>query len=65
MHASCTYDEQLGKSVCKCDKGYEGDGKSCQLAPECLSDESCGAYALCDGGTCSCQNGFERDFSDL
>jgi nidogen (entactin) len=52
--------------VCICDSGYEGDGKFCQLAPECLSDEDCGHNSACDdGGVCVCQKGYERDNSDF
>lgn len=64
-HASCMYDENVGKSVCKCDKGYEGTGKICQLAPECQQNSDCGANSLCDAGVCICADGFERDTGDL
>lgn len=65
MHASCVYDELVGKSICKCDKGYKGDGRVCQLAPECTESEDCKKDSLCDNGVCVCKEGFERDISDL
>lgn len=65
VHATCVYDEVVGKSICKCEKRYEGDGKQCHLAPECLQNEDCTQNSLCDDGVCVCQEGFERDISDL
>lgn len=65
IHASCAYDEIIGKSICKCDKGYDGDGKICHPAPECHYNEDCGANTYCDYGICVCEKGFERDISDL
>lgn len=65
VHASCTYDENVGKSICKCDKRYEGDGKVCHLAPECREDAHCTENSHCDDGICLCNKGFERDISDL
>lgn len=64
-HATCLYDEVIGKSVCKCDKRYEGDGRVCHLAPECVQNEDCTQNSLCEDGVCVCQDGFERDISDL
>lgn len=51
--------------MCKCDKKYIGDGKSCQLAPECTADEECSENSHCFEGVCMCNEGFERDTSDL
>lgn len=65
IHASCSYDEHVGKSICKCDKGYEGNGFACRLAPECEYNEDCGSNTICDAGVCICAQGFERDISDL
>lgn len=65
MHASCAYDEHIGKSICKCDYGYEGDGYVCNLAPECKTDDVCGANRICEAGICVCAQGFERDISYL
>lgn len=50
--------------MCQCDKGYEGDGYSCQLAPECKNDNDCGINSVCDETLCVCREGFERDISD-
>jgi len=61
----CTYVEELGKSACVCEKGYEGDGKYCILAPECKINEDCTLNGFCDDGICICREGFERDLSDL
>lgn len=63
-HASCVYDELIGKSVCKCDEKYEGDGKSCNLASECYVDKDCGLNAFCSDGVCVCNEGYERSISD-
>lgn len=65
VHASCVYDELIGKSVCKCDKKYEGDGKSCRIGPECLENENCSENTHCEAGACICNEGYERDSSDL
>lgn len=65
MNAQCLYDEIVGKSVCKCNKKYEGDGKTCQLAPECASAEDCVENSNCSDGVCVCNEGFERDISDF
>lgn len=65
IHASCIYDEHIGKSVCKCIQGYEGDGRSCQLAADCSQDEDCKENAHCLDDVCICNDGFERDVSDL
>lgn len=65
VHANCLYDETVGKSICKCDKGYDGDGKFCQVAAECQQSEDCGQNTFCDAGVCVCQVGFERDTGDL
>lgn len=66
VHAACVYDELIGKSVCKCDKKYEGDGRTCQLAPECELSTDCTDNSYCSSGVCVCNDGFERDaISDL
>lgn len=65
VNAQCLYDEIVGKSVCKCNKKYEGDGKTCQLAPECVSSEDCVENSNCSEGVCVCNEGYERDISDL
>lgn len=64
-HATCTYDESIGKSICKCDRGYQGSGQTCSPAPECEVNDHCGENSLCENGICSCMPGFERDLSDL
>lgn len=62
----CQYDVQLGKSVCRCDKGYEGDGiRYCDPEPECRRSEQCNENAVCNQGTCECTEGFEKGHSDL
>lgn len=63
VHATCNYNEQLGKSVCDCVRGYNGDGHHCQLAPECETAAHCGDNAFCDSGVCQCLEGFERDLT--
>lgn len=37
----------------------------CHLAPECRNDSQCTENAHCQDGVCLCNNGFERDISDL
>lgn len=64
IHASCVYDELIGKSVCKCEKKYDGDGKTCQLAPDCSLNEDCSDNSYCSDGVCVCNEGYERDVSD-
>lgn len=64
-HADCKYNEAIGKSECVCNRGYEGDGFRCQLAPECQEDVHCGQNAVCDNGVCQCIQGYERDNGDV
>lgn len=64
--AVCQYNETLGISVCRCERGYEGDGKQhCDPEPECRRNEQCGAYAVCDEGRCECADGYEKGHGDL
>lgn len=63
-HATCNYNEALGKSVCDCEHGYNGDGHHCQLSPECVTEGDCGENAFCDSGVCQCQEDFYRDGAD-
>lgn len=64
--ATCNYDEILGKSVCKCIHGYEGDGFHCEPVPECRSNEQCTANAFCNvENACECLDGYERDLGEL
>lgn len=58
------YDELVGKSECKCNKKYEGDGRTCQLAPECIANEDCVENSQCLDGVCQCIEGYDRDLSD-
>lgn len=60
------YDEQLGMSVCRCDKGYEGDGRRhCEPEPECRESAQCAAFSQCVNGACECQEGYEKGQGDL
>lgn len=61
VNAQCVYDEIVGKSVCKCNKKYDGDGKSCHLVPECAVTEECTPNSYCSNGVCVCNEGYERD----
>lgn len=63
--AECNYNDALGRSVCQCKRGYEGDGFRCALTPECLEDLDCGSNAFCDHDVCQCLEGYERDMSDM
>lgn len=65
VHATCVYNEAIGKSECQCDRGYEGDGFICNLAPECTNNEHCGLNAACIDDVCLCLEGYERDISDF
>lgn len=38
---------------------------SCRIAPECSENENCSENAHCDAGACICNEGYERDLSDL
>lgn len=64
VNAQCLYDELIGKSVCKCNKRYKGDGETCQLTPECASDEECTGNSNCSDNVCICNEGYERDIYD-
>lgn len=55
----------MRRNICECHAGYEGNGRSCQLANECTSAADCGYHSTCDNGLCVCQSGYERDSSDL
>lgn len=46
-------------------EGYEGNGRSCQVAAECLISADCGYRSICNQGVCECDTGYERDNSDL
>lgn len=64
--ATCVYDESVGKSVCKCINGYEGDGFHCEPVPECRRNEQCTANAFCNvDNVCECLDGYERDLGEL
>ena len=61
-HAICTNTQ--GDHSCVCEKGYSGDGKTCNDINECsLNLDNCHAMADCintDGGfTCACRLGYE------
>ncbi len=53
-----------GKYSCACNKGYEGDGKSCTEINECISNpEVCSIHAICMHAgpgkhTCTCRPGY-------
>lgn len=62
----CLYDETLGISLCRCDKGYEGDGiHSCEPEPECRHSEQCGDFAHCNENFCECIDGYEKGHGEL
>lgn len=61
----CLYDDIIGRSACKCNTKFEGDGFSCKAAPECIADDDCGVHSVCTMGVCNCMETFERDISDL
>ena len=47
-------------------EGYEGDGRTCNLAAECRTSAECtDVNSFCNQGVCECAAGFERDNSDL
>lgn len=69
-NASCT--AKNGPALCECNKGYEGDGKTCTRNP-CIAlegeRESCGANTQCTAkddttAECTCNEGF-ADCDDL
>lgn len=59
------YNDIKRHSECVCDQGYEGDGKICHVTPECTRLDDCGGFSHCDDGVCTCNDGYERDVSDL
>lgn len=65
VHASCDYNDTIGRSVCKCDRNYIGDGRICEYAPECYADVDCVVNEVCRNGSCGCRDGYEIDRSNL
>jgi hypothetical protein len=63
LNAYCTLGAG-GAAQCKCKPGWEGDGKLCSDANECLTDNGgCAANALCtnkigEPPKCECKKGF-------
>lgn len=53
-----------GKSECKCNSKYVGNGRTCQLASECVANEDCVENSQCVDGVCECLEGYERDPND-
>ena len=53
---------RLGTYECRCNPGYNGDGRSCVDIDECISSP-CGEHGICnnlDGSyQCDCKSGFE------
>lgn len=64
-NAMCLYDDKIGRSACKCNDKFEGDGLACKAAAECIEDNDCGVHSMCEFGVCNCMENFERDISDL
>lgn len=60
-NASCVYEEMIGKSVCKCDEKFVGDGRNCQLEPECELSSDCTENSYCSNGLCVCNEGYKRN----
>lgn len=59
-HASCVAADD-GRGECRCDAGYQGDGKLCEAVGECGSD--CDAHAWClenasGDPVCKCAAGY-------
>ncbi|XP_059616809.1 nidogen [Phlebotomus argentipes] len=65
VHATCKYLPEERTSICVCDPGYEGNGRTCFMAAECMHEDDCGIYSVCESGMCHCKEGFERDMSDF
>lgn len=65
VHADCVYNNAMRRSICVCQEGYNGDGRSCQLIAECKTSGDCGSHSVCNQGVCECDSGFERDSFDL
>ncbi|XP_017775713.1 PREDICTED: nidogen-2 [Nicrophorus vespilloides] len=68
-HATCTYNEDYGKSMCVCNEGFSGNGYSCYIetADACTSDYDCLENEMCRYinesavMACICRDGLERD----
>ena len=59
----CTHDSCHGDGVCKCNDGYEQDGKTCKRrscgTPGIEHSDGCGqSYLFKDSCTATCQQGF-------
>ena len=54
-----------GNYDCKCNSGYSGDGYNCQDVDECVEENSCTQYEICENSpgsyTCLCPEGFSDE----